>query len=169
MSPSWEAIIVMTLKKGSIQHTNPAATCTCPEPEESSLYPTILLFKGQFKVIFTSTLVSSWISPSLRLSYQNNAFTVLLFIGKLQVILISPWVNHSSYIWQEVQIWKLFFMPFFQPPFTSSLLGPNIFQIALFPSTFSLRSFLNVKDQVLHPWKSVDKNTISYISARIAL
>jgi hypothetical protein len=35
---------------------------------------------------------------------------------------------------------------------TSSLLGPNILLNALFSHSLSLRSFLNVSDQVSHPY-----------------
>ena len=37
---------------------------------------------------------------------------------------------------------------FLQSPVTSSLLGPNILFKILFSNTLSLRSFLNVNDQV---------------------
>jgi hypothetical protein len=36
-------------------------------------------------------------------------------------------------------------------PVTSSLLGPNILPSTLFSDTLSLRSSLNVRDQVSHP------------------
>jgi hypothetical protein len=37
-------------------------------------------------------------------------------------------------------------------PVTSSFLGPNILLSTLFSNTPSLRSFLNVSDQVSHPY-----------------
>jgi hypothetical protein len=43
---------------------------------------------------------------------------------------------------------------FLHYPVTSSLLGPNILLNTLFSYTFSLRSCLNVSDQVLHPYKT---------------
>jgi hypothetical protein len=46
---------------------------------------------------------------------------------------------------------------------TSSLLGPNIFLNTLFSITLSLRSFLNVSDQVLHPYKTTGKIIVLYI------
>jgi hypothetical protein len=39
-------------------------------------------------------------------------------------------------------------------PLTSSLLGPNILLITLFSYNLSLRSSLNVRDQVSHPYKT---------------
>jgi len=48
-------------------------------------------------------------------------------------------------------------------PVTSSLLGPNIFLNTLFSNTFSLRSFLNVSDQVSHPYQTTGKIIVLYI------
>jgi hypothetical protein len=42
-------------------------------------------------------------------------------------------------------------------PITSSLLGPDILLNALFSNTLSLRSSLNVSDQVSHPYKTTAK------------
>ena len=42
-------------------------------------------------------------------------------------------------------------------PVTSSLLGPNILLNTLFSNTLSLRSSLNVSDQVSHPYKTTGK------------
>jgi hypothetical protein len=38
-------------------------------------------------------------------------------------------------------------------PVSSSLLGPNILPNTLFSNTLSLHSFLNVSDQIAHPYK----------------
>ena len=46
-------------------------------------------------------------------------------------------------------------------PFTSSLLTPNILPYTLFSNTLSLRSSLNVSDQVSHPYKNNRQNYIS--------
>jgi len=46
---------------------------------------------------------------------------------------------------------------------TSSLLGPNILLNTLFSNTLSLRSFLNVSDQVSHPYKTTGKIIVLYI------
>jgi len=42
---------------------------------------------------------------------------------------------------------------FLHSPVTSSLLAPNILLNTLFSNTISLRSLLNVSDQVPHPYK----------------
>jgi len=58
------------------------------------------------------------------------------------------------------EVYRLFsssFCKFLHSPVTSSLLGPNILLNTLFSNTFSLRSSLNVSDQVSHPYKTTGK------------
>jgi len=52
---------------------------------------------------------------------------------------------------------------FLHSPVTSSLLGPNILLKTLFSNTLSLRSSLNVSDQVSHPYKTTGKIIVLYI------
>jgi len=52
---------------------------------------------------------------------------------------------------------------FLHSPVTSSLLGPNILLYTLFSNTLSLRSSLNVSDQVSHPYKITSKIIVLYI------
>ena len=46
---------------------------------------------------------------------------------------------------------------------TTSLLGPNILLSTLFSNTLSLRSSLNVSDQVSHPYKTTGRIIFLYI------
>ena len=46
---------------------------------------------------------------------------------------------------------------------TSSLVGPNIPLSTLFSNTLSLRSSLNVSDQVSHPYKTAGSTAVLYI------
>ena len=46
---------------------------------------------------------------------------------------------------------------FLHSPVTSSLLSPNILLNTLFSNTLNLRSFLNVSDQISHPYKTTRK------------
>jgi len=50
---------------------------------------------------------------------------------------------------------------FLHSPVTSSLLGPNTLN-TLFSNILSLRSSLNVSDQVSHPYKTTGKITVPY-------
>jgi phosphate starvation-inducible membrane PsiE len=52
---------------------------------------------------------------------------------------------------------------------TSSLLCPNILLNILFSNTLSLRSSLNVSDQVSHPYKTTGKIIVLYILIYIFL
>ena len=52
---------------------------------------------------------------------------------------------------------------FLHSPVTLPLLGPNILLSTLFSNTLSLRSSLNVTDQVLHPYKTTGKIIVLYI------
>jgi hypothetical protein len=52
---------------------------------------------------------------------------------------------------------------FIHSPVTSSLLGPNIQLSTLFSNTFSLRSSINVSDQVSHPYKTTGTILVLYI------
>jgi hypothetical protein len=54
------------------------------------------------------------------------------------------------------------FCRFMHSPVTSSLLGPNILHNNLFSSALSLRSSLNLSDQVLHPYKTTGKIIFLY-------
>jgi hypothetical protein len=55
----------------------------------------------------------------------------------------------EEYISLSPSLWN-----FFHSPVTSSLLGPNILLNTLFSNTLSLRSSLNVSDQVSHPYNT---------------
>jgi len=52
---------------------------------------------------------------------------------------------------------------FLHSPVTSSLLGQHIPLITLFSNILSLRSFLNVSDQVSHPYTTAGKIIVLYI------
>jgi hypothetical protein len=71
-----------------------------------------------------------------------------------------PYPSHSSQLYHShnsgwgVQIINLLIMQFLYSPLTSSFLGPNILLNTLFSNTLSLRSSLNVSDQVSHPYKA---------------
>ena len=53
---------------------------------------------------------------------------------------------------------------FLRSPVTSSLLGPNTLLNTLFSNTLSLRSSLNVRDQVSHPYRTMGNIIVLYIS-----
>jgi hypothetical protein len=64
----------------------------------------------------------------------------------------SPWLDLPSDIWGWVQIIKHLIVQL-----TSFLLGPNILLRTLFSNTVSLCSSLSVRDNVSHPYITVEK------------
>jgi hypothetical protein len=59
---------------------------------------------------------------------------------------------------------KLLVMKFSPLPCYLVLLGPNILLDTLFSNIFSLRSSLNISDQVSHTYKTTGKIMVLYIS-----
>jgi hypothetical protein len=58
---------------------------------------------------------------------------------------------------EEYKLWSSLLCTFLQSPVTLSLFGPNIHLNTLFSNTLSLRSSLNVRDQVSHPYRTRGK------------
>jgi hypothetical protein len=75
----------------------------------------------------------------------------------------SYWLNHSNYTWRRIQVQKLLIIQFLQTPLTSHLLNTNILLSTLFSNTISLCSSLNVRDEVLHPYRNTGKITVLHI------
>ena len=88
------------------------------------------------------------------------------------VLHARPTVFHSlrfgnpNNIWRRVQVIKLLIMYFLHSCVTLSLLGQIILLNTLFSNTFSLRSSLNMRDQVWHPYQ---KNRQNYSSVNLNL
>jgi len=64
---------------------------------------------------------------------------------------------------EEYRLFSSSLCNFLHSPVTSFLLGSNIFLNTLFSNTLSLRSSLNVSDQVSHPYKTTGKIIVLYI------
>jgi hypothetical protein len=74
-----------------------------------------------------------------------------------------PWLDNTNYTWRRVQVMKLLTMQF-SP--TSNLfihLWCKCSLSTLFSNTLSLCSFINVRDQVSHPYRTTGKIIVSYI------
>ena len=148
--------------EGSLPHSLVPATCPYPEPARSSPYPhptswrSILILSSHLRLgllsdlfhsdFHTKTPYTSLLSP-IRATCPAHLldFITRTILGEEYRSLISSLCS------------------FLQSPVTSSLLGPNIILNTLFSNTLSLRSSLNVSDQVSHPYKTTGKLIVLYI------
>jgi len=120
---------------------------------------------------------TSWSSMLILSSHLHLGLpSGLLPSGFPTKILMAPALSHtchmscSSHSWLDdlnnivwVQVIKL------HSPVTLSLVGPNIFLSTLFLNTLSLYSYVNVRDQVLHPYQTTGKITVLFILISVFL
>ena len=119
-----------------------------PPPQTTS-------WRSILNIILPSTSRSSQVFCFPPVSPPKTPYTPLLF----PYTCYMPHPSHSRFyhpnnIWWGVQIMKLLIVYFSPFPVTSSILGPDILLNTLFSDTFSLRSSVNVSDQVSHPYKT---------------
>ena len=168
---SWEANQFLTSQEITHILWNPEVhyrihKCTPPVPILSQLDPvhtsTSYFLKIHLNFIFPSMPRSPKWSLSLRFRHQNPVYA-----SPVTHMHYMPHPSHSfrfyhlNNIGWGVQIIQL--LSFLHSPVTSSLLGPNILLSTLFTNTLSLRSSLNVSDQVSHPYKTTGKIIVLYI------
>jgi hypothetical protein len=66
-----------------------------------------------------------------------------------------PRLDSSDYIWRRVQVTKLLVMQFSAT--SCHFIPPNILLSTLLSNIFSLHCYLNVRYQVLHPYRTTGK------------
>ena len=139
--------------EGSLPLSRVPATCNYPETDRSSpcspyhflsihlnisCHLRLGLPSGLFPSGFpTKILHSNFLFP-IRATCPAN---FVLFDLITRTILVEQYRSLNSSLFS-----------FLHSPVASSLLGPNILLSTLFSNTFSLRSSLNVSDQVAHPY-----------------
>jgi hypothetical protein len=128
----------------------------------------IRLLVDHFNIIFSSAPLSCEWSLSLRSPHQNPVYTsppYMLHVPPISFFLF----DHPNDIWWKVQTIKLLVCSLLCPLDTLSLLSPNIFLSTLFSISLSLRSYLSVRVQVSHSYKTTGKIIFLYILVFICL
>jgi hypothetical protein len=130
--------------ESSIPNSQELFTCPYTEPDQ---------FSPHHPNPFTSRSILI-LSTHLRLGLHSTTF--LHAFQSIRVPLLnscymlrqshSPRLGHYNYAWRKLQITELLF--FF---------GPNIFLSSLFSNTLILCSSRNVRDLILHPYRTTSK------------
>jgi hypothetical protein len=138
--------------EGSLLHSQVPTTCPYFEPARSSPHP-------HFLKLHRNIILSS--APGF--PRQKPVHTSSPHTRYMPHPSHSSWFYHSHDIWWRVQIIKFLICIFLHSSITSSLLDPNIILNTLFSNTPSLRSSLNVSEQVSHPYKTTGKIIVQCI------
>ena len=147
--------------KGSLLHSQVTATFPYPEPARSSPYPHFL--KIHLNIIFPSAPGSPQWNLSLWFHHQNpvHAFPLPICATCPAHLILLDFITHTI-LGEQYRSLSSSLCSFLQFPVTSFLLGPNILLNTLFSNTLSLRSSLNVNDQISHLYKTTGKIIFLY-------
>ena len=136
--------------ESSLPQSQVPATCPYPEPARSSPYTHIShILIIHLNIIFPFRSGSPKWSFSFRFPQQNHVYTSTIpYTCNMPRSYHSVWCDHAKGSLRSS------LCSFLHSPVTSSFLDSNILLSTLFSNNFSLRSFLNVSDQVSYPYKS---------------
>jgi hypothetical protein len=148
--------------EGSLPQSHVSATCPNRVPDQSSPCPPIAFPEDQSYYYLP---IYAWVfqvvsSPQVSPPKPCIRLSPIRAICPAHLILLD--LIARTIMFEEYRSLSLSLCSFLYSPVTSSLLGPNILLSTLFSNTFSLRSSLNVSDQVSHPYKRMGKIKILY-------
>jgi hypothetical protein len=139
------------------------ATCPYPEPARSSPYPTthvwrpISILSSYLHLCFPSGFFTSRFPTKI---HYTPPLSPISATCPAPLILLDYFTQRE--LSEEYRPLSSSLYSFLHSPVTLSLLGPNNLLNTLFSNTLSLRSYLNVSDQVSHPYTTTAKIIILY-------
>ena len=142
-------------------HSQVPANCPCPETDQSTPKPPFHFLMIGLNIILPSTPGSSKLLLFLRFPQQNPVYASPLPIYATCPAQPILYLITRTIFDKEYRALSSALCTFLHSTVTSSLLCPNIFLNSLFSNTLSLRSSLNVNDQVSTP---IQNNGLNYSS-----
>ena len=151
--------------EGSLPHSQvPANSLSILSQLDPVHTPTFHFLKIHLNIILPSAPGSPQLAPSLRFPYQHPVHASPLPIRATcpAHLILLDFITRTI-LGEQYRSFSSSLCSFLHSPVTSSLLGPNILLNTLFSNILSLRSSLNVSDQVSHPHKATGKIIFLYI------
>jgi len=134
--------------EGSLPHSKVPTTCPYPETAQSSPRPQIPLSEDLF---YCYSLIYAWVFKVI--SFRQTSPPKPCIHATCPALLILLDFNTRAVLGENRSL-SSSLCSFPHSPVTSSLFGLNILLNTLFSNTLSLRSSLNVRDHVSHPYTS---------------
>ena len=139
-----------------IPHSQVPATCPYPEPALSSPYPNIQLPESHLNIIIPPIYWVSQVISYPQVSPPKPCVHLCCPPYKLRAPPISSFsiLSPRAILGEEYRSLSSSLCSFLHPLVTLTVIGPNTLLNTLFSNTLSLRSSLNVSDQVSHPYRT---------------